>query len=108
MPVRATRTPSRMPCGISWRTRCATRPRGTEIVVVLDALGAVEVRDKGPGIPDAEKSLAVQRFWRGPHSGGGGTGLGLSIARRIMEAHRGELRIGDQPGGEERSSASAF
>ena len=29
----------------------------------------------------------------------GGVGLGLAIARGILEAHRGELRIEDTPGG---------
>ncbi len=74
-------------------------PPGTEVVVALDEGGAIEVRDSGPGIPDEQKPLAVRRFWRGPNSGGTGTGLGLSIAKRIMEAHRGELAISDRQGG---------
>ncbi len=74
-------------------------PPATEVVVAVDARGTVEVRDAGPGIPDDQKALAVRRFWRGANAGGAGTGLGLSIAKRIMEAHRGELRISDREGG---------
>ncbi len=74
-------------------------PPGTEVVVAVDAQGSVEVRDAGPGIPDNQKALAVRRFWRGVNAGSAGTGLGLSIAQRIMEAHRGELSIGDREGG---------
>jgi len=74
-------------------------PVGTEVVVAVEARGSVEVRDAGPGIPDDQKALAVRRFWRGANSGSAGTGLGLSIAQRIMEAHGGELSIGDGPSG---------
>ncbi len=74
-------------------------PAGTEVIVAVDARGSVEVRDAGPGLPDDQKVFAVRRFWRGANSGSAGTGLGLSIAQRIMEAHGGDLLIGDGPDG---------
>ncbi|MEV5538152.1 HAMP domain-containing sensor histidine kinase [Saccharopolyspora shandongensis] len=55
---------------------------------------ALTVSDTGPGLSDAEISLASQRFWRaGRHRGSRGTGLGLAIADRLVTARGGALRI---------------
>lgn len=56
----------------------------------------VEVEDRGPGIPEAERERVFDRFYRGERAAGGGTGLGLAIVRRIAQAHGGrvELRAG--------------
>jgi len=35
----------------------------------------------------------------GPRTGKSGAGLGLAIVKRIIEAHRGVIRIENQPGG---------
>jgi two-component system sensor histidine kinase PilS (NtrC family) len=47
---------------------------------------ALEVRDNGPGIPDAVKSRLFEPFVSGR---AGGTGLGLAIVQRAVDAHRG-------------------
>jgi signal transduction histidine kinase len=57
------------------------------------------VEDTGPGIPAAERSRVVQRFYRGDNAARGGTGLGLAIANEIALAHAGEFVITDAPGG---------
>lgn len=60
----------------------------------------LEVRDRGPGIADAEKPLVLERFKRG--SSGTervGSGLGLSIVKRVAVAHRGTLTLEDREGG---------
>ncbi len=58
------------------------------------------VRDRGPGIAETEKPLVLERFKRGMASQArAGSGLGLSIVRRVVEAHRGALRLLDRPGG---------
>jgi len=49
----------------------------------------IRVRDHGPGVPEAERNLVFQRFWRRDRSKGSGAGLGLSIVRRAMELHHG-------------------
>ncbi len=56
----------------------------------------VSVADEGPGIPEAERDLVFQRFWRGDGRrarGEGRSGLGLTIVRQIAESHRGEVRL---------------
>lgn len=54
----------------------------------------VRVIDTGPGIPEGERDLVFERFWRGERSGDrAGTGLGLAIARGIVESHGGEIGV---------------
>lgn len=56
----------------------------------------ISVRDRGPGIPDAELEKVFEPFFRLEGSRSretGGTGLGLSIARNIARAHGGEVRL---------------
>jgi two-component system, OmpR family, sensor histidine kinase TctE len=59
----------------------------------------VIVEDTGPGIPVAERSRVVQRFYRGDNASEGGTGLGLAIANEIALAHSGQFVITDSAGG---------
>jgi PAS domain S-box-containing protein len=56
------------------------------------------VRDRGPGIPEAEQQRIFERFARAAPRGVGGMGLGLYITRQIVEAHGGRIRIESQPG----------
>jgi signal transduction histidine kinase len=54
------------------------------------------VADEGPGIPEADREMVFQRFWRGDGRRAreeGRSGLGLSIVRQIAEGHRGEIRL---------------
>jgi signal transduction histidine kinase len=73
--------------------------RGGEVVVSLagDEEGAVlEVRDSGPGIPEAELPLVFDRFFRGTNVGearASGSGLGLAIVRSIVEMHGGSISV---------------
>ncbi|MFL6710018.1 MAG: ATP-binding protein [Massilia sp.] len=56
----------------------------------------ITVRDNGPGVPAAERSKVVERFYRLDQSRGvPGNGLGLSIVQAIATSHGGELRLGD-------------
>src|SRR5262249_28579891 len=59
---------------------------------------AVEVRDRGPGIPDEMKESIFEKFVRGRVPGQpGGTGLGLAIARGIALAPGGPRGAGAGP-----------
>jgi two-component system sensor histidine kinase TctE len=71
--------------------------------IVADISGdrlTISVADRGPGIPDTEKEMVLERFKRGAASSGkAGSGLGLSIVKRVVEAHRGTLTLRDRQGG---------
>lgn len=78
-------------------------PAGGRITVRLAATAAaacVEVRDSGPGIPPQELPHLFERFYRGEESREktSGAGLGLAIAKRIVELHRGRMRVESEPG----------
>jgi len=79
-------------------------PRGGQVAIdasCSDDSVRLEVRDQGPGIPDADLERIFGRFvriTRGEHDAGG-TGLGLAIARSIAKFHSGEIRARNNPGG---------
>ena len=58
----------------------------------------LDVSDRGGGIPPDEVRHVTQKFYRGRLAGHGGTGLGLAIAARIVDDHRGTLKIDSEPG----------
>jgi signal transduction histidine kinase len=63
---------------------------------------AILIEDDGPGMSDAEKDQAFQRFFRGSgaqSTGVEGTGLGLPIVRSIMAAHGGTVDLSDRAEG---------
>ena len=80
-------------------------PAGTPIEVSLahvDGEVRLEVRDHGPGLPTSDAGALFERFWRsegGRERGRGGAGLGLAIVAAIVEAHDGDVRAGNAPGG---------
>src|SRR5439155_13950613 len=71
------------------------------VSLARDEGGAVlEVRDRGPGIPEADLGRIFRRFERAVsvrHHGG--FGLGLYVTRQIAEAHGGTVTAGNLPGG---------
>ena len=78
---------------------------GGEIVLGLDRTTEgwrISVADRGPGMSDAEKASAFERFYRGAQAAeryGEGVGLGLPVAKSIVEAHGGTLSLEDREGG---------
>jgi len=62
----------------------------------------VDVRDRGPGVPEEALPRLFDAFYRVEKSRdslSGGIGLGLSIARRAIELHKGGIRARNaQPG----------
>ncbi|MEA3042429.1 MAG: hypothetical protein QOH47_267 [Sphingomonadales bacterium] len=71
---------------------------GSARVAVRDAGDriAIEVSDRGPGIPEAEFANVMEPFVRLEASRNrdtGGSGLGLALARGAAQAHRGTLEL---------------
>jgi signal transduction histidine kinase len=73
--------------------------RGTVTVEsqrLADGSALLSVSDSGPGIPDAEKPRAAERFYRGETSRGSpGVGLGLSLVQAVAKLHGGQLELLD-------------
>ncbi|KOG43249.1 sensor histidine kinase [Streptomyces resistomycificus] len=68
------------------------RTRGDEVVL--------SVLDEGPGMSDAEKSRAFDRFWRGQGlTGRAGSGLGLAVVKQLVTDDGGTVTLRDAPGG---------
>jgi signal transduction histidine kinase len=74
-------------------------PRETLIEVEVSPDGSVKVKDRGPGVPEAERSIVFQRFWRSRRDNSDGAGLGLAIVSRIAELHQAKIAISDNAHG---------
>ncbi|MFZ9269389.1 MAG: ATP-binding protein, partial [Candidatus Limnocylindrus sp.] len=67
-----------------------------------DGRAEIWVDDEGLGIPEEERELVFDPFYRSPRdrsSRDGGSGLGLAIARSIVVAHGGTLTAESSPAG---------
>jgi signal transduction histidine kinase len=65
---------------------------------VEGSFARLSVRDRGPGIPEADLPKVFTKFFRRDHGRPTGTGLGLWISRGLVEAHGGELTATSVPG----------
>ena len=52
----------------------------------------VEVHDNGPGVPESQRELILEPFYTTKLTG---TGLGMLSVQACVEAHKGEMHIGD-------------
>ena len=61
----------------------------------------LEICDRGPGVPEAERELIFTPFYRraGASEAEGGVGLGLSLVRQIAGRHGGEIACLPREGG---------
>ncbi len=80
-------------------------PAGSRIEVTARYTGGraeVRVADDGPGLPPGTEARVFDKFFRGTGvapDGRRGVGLGLAICQAIAQAHRGEIRAANRPGG---------
>jgi len=71
-------------------------PEGASITLGVEAVAGfvrVTVADQGPGLDEAQRSRAFDRFWRGANPPSGGSGLGLAIVRRLAELSGGSATM---------------
>ncbi len=71
------------------RRGCTVRITGQDKGEVV----VISVEDDGPGIPEEERKLVFEKFYRGKSSVNQvpGTGLGLAISRSVIEKHGGRI-----------------
>jgi two-component system sensor histidine kinase KdpD len=68
---------------------------------VRDGQLRIDVADRGPGVPPAERERIFEKFYRARERAtrAPGTGIGLAVARGLAQAHGGELRYAPRPDG---------
>jgi signal transduction histidine kinase len=78
-------------------------PEGTTVTMTIGPGKRFAVEDRGPGVPADARERIFEPFARGAEridrSTGPGLGLGLAICKRIVDGHRGTIRVEDRPGG---------
>jgi signal transduction histidine kinase len=82
----------------------ARRHGGDAVEVKAGAYGRnarLDVRDRGPGVPEAERERIFEPFYRLPGSAetGRGSGLGLALVRQIARHHGGTVQCRAAEGG---------
>ncbi len=79
-------------------------PAGTEVMITVRAEQggvAVDVADRGPGIPAADLDRIFEKFYRVPRAADAdtpGTGLGLALVREVAELHGGAVSVASPAG----------
>lgn len=84
------------------RNAVAYSPPGSAVVVEVAADGpcaSIAVRDSGPGIASRERDTVFEGLARVTNGRPRGHGLGLFIAKRIVDAHQGDLVYEPGPDG---------
>ncbi|MCI3278615.1 HAMP domain-containing sensor histidine kinase [Streptomyces cylindrosporus] len=78
-------------------------PDGGTITVRVESKAdevVLSVLDEGPGMSDAEKPRAFDRFWRGQGlTGRSGSGLGLAVVKQLVTDDGGTVALRDAPDG---------
>jgi two-component system sensor histidine kinase BaeS len=75
-------------------------PAGGEVRIVTGP-GLLRVEDTGPGLEDADRDRAFERFYLHERYGrerAVGTGLGLAIVKELTEAMGGTVSVESEPG----------
>jgi signal transduction histidine kinase len=78
-------------------------PAGGRILLAAEARAhgvRIIVADEGPGIPDADRGRATERFFRGETARATpGSGLGLALVQAVANLHGGTLVLSDNAPG---------
>ena len=75
--------------------------RYSDDVDVVVGPARIDVRDRGPGVPEADRERIFEPFYRpsGHREGEGGVGLGLALVRSIATRHGGRVWAEKREGG---------
>ena len=77
---------------------CQAMPKGGKVTISAESKGEeliLTVSDEGEGISKAKISSIFEPFYTTKKRG---VGLGLSICKRIIEEHKGRIRVESRPG----------
>jgi two-component system, OmpR family, sensor histidine kinase TctE len=83
---------------INYTPSSAEHPAVVTVRVLADPFGQVlvlQVEDSGPGIPERERELVWQPFYRALGTNVDGSGLGLPIVLEIARQHSAEIKLED-------------
>ncbi len=83
---------------INYTPSTAEQPGVITVRLLSDRFGKVavlQVEDSGPGIPEAERDLVFQPFYRALGTGAEGSGLGLPIVMEIAHQHDATVVLED-------------
>jgi signal transduction histidine kinase len=78
-----------------------------EVVCTIGS-GRILVEDTGPGIPESELSLVMDRHYRGEGVSGKGSGLGLAIVKRLCELYGWSIHFENRESGGLRAELRFF
>ncbi len=81
---------------INYTPSNAQSPGVVTVRILADRFGKVvllQVEDSGPGIPEAERELVFQPFYRALGTEADGSGLGLPIVIEIAQQHNGTVTL---------------
>jgi two-component system sensor histidine kinase TctE len=83
---------------INYTPSNAAQPGVVTARVLADPLGQVvllQVEDSGPGVPETERELVFQPFYRALGNEADGSGLGLPIVSEIARQHGAQVLLED-------------
>ena len=89
---------------INYTPSSSSRPGMVTVRVLADPFGQVlllQVEDSGPGVPEAERELVFQPFYRVLGSEADGSGLGLPIVLEIARQHGAQVVLEDAHPGQQ-------
>jgi two-component system sensor histidine kinase TctE len=88
---------------INYTPSSLERPGVITARVLTDPFGrtlVLQVEDSGPGVPEAERELVFQPFYRALGTEADGSGLGLPIVLEIAQQHGGTVSLEDARSGQ--------
>ncbi len=72
-----------------------------ELTQNIENMFTVRVNDTGVGIRDEEKQKVFKRFYSAKHQNGYiGTGIGLNLTALLVDLHKGDIKVVDNPEGQ--------